>query len=156
MALEAADWRVAATNILVLVRIDHEEPYWAADAAKHLIAEGIQVDITPRLSEAMDKGWNGTNYPMPWCTRSEIREFSNAAQKIHEDIRHGQLYIHAHAQDGQSTVAVGTYLGPTASPSTSAARTTCAKSLPPTTHPPRPCSRSRRDTARRCAPARHP
>ncbi|MFJ6438663.1 DUF317 domain-containing protein [Streptomyces sp. NPDC091416] len=112
MALEAAGWSVAPTNVLVLARIDHEEPYWAADAAKHLIAEGIQVDTTPRLSEAMDKGWTWTNYPMPWCTPSEIRELSNAAQKIHDDIRHGQLYIHAHAQDRQTTVAVGTYLGP--------------------------------------------
>ena len=47
---------------------------------------------------------------MPWCTRSEIREVSNEAQKIHDDIRHGQLLIHAHAQDGHTTVAVGTYL----------------------------------------------
>lgn len=113
MALEAADWSVVAANVLVLARIDREEPYWAKDAAMHLIAEGIQVDVTPRLSEAMDKGWTWANYPMPWCTRSEIREISNAAQKIHDDIRHGQLYIHAHAQDGLTTVAVGTYLGPT-------------------------------------------
>ncbi|WP_329295619.1 DUF317 domain-containing protein [Streptomyces pseudovenezuelae] len=48
---------------------------------------------------------------MPWCTRSEIREVSNEAQKIHDDIRHGQLLIHAHAHDGHTTVAVGTYLG---------------------------------------------
>lgn len=113
MALEAADWSVTTPNVLVLARIDHEEPYWAKDAAMHLIAEGIQVDITPRLSEAMDKGWTWATYPMPWCTPIEIREISNTAQKIHNDIRHGQLYIHAHAQDGPTTVAVGTYLGPT-------------------------------------------
>ncbi|MER5793301.1 hypothetical protein [Streptomyces sp. NPDC001980] len=47
---------------------------------------------------------------MPWCTRSEIREVSNQAQKIHDDVRHGQLLIHAHAHDGHPTVAVGTYL----------------------------------------------
>ncbi|MFF7476761.1 DUF317 domain-containing protein [Streptomyces sp. NPDC008092] len=47
---------------------------------------------------------------MPWCTRSEIREVSNQAQKIHDDIRHGHLLIHAHAHDGHTTVAVGTYL----------------------------------------------
>jgi hypothetical protein len=39
------------------------------------------------------------------------REVSNEAQKIHDDIRHGQLLIHAHAHDGHTTVAVGTYLG---------------------------------------------
>ncbi len=29
---------------------------------------------------------------------------------MHDDIRHGQLLIHAHAHDGHTTVAVGTYL----------------------------------------------
>ncbi|MGW6542799.1 DUF317 domain-containing protein [Streptomyces massasporeus] len=111
LGLEAADWSVAADNTLVLVRIDHEEPYWAQDAAKHLSAEGITVEITPRLQEAMHEEWTWANYPMPWCTRSEIREVSNEAQKIHDDIRHGQLLIHAHAHDGHTTVAVGTYLG---------------------------------------------
>ncbi|MFG3151430.1 hypothetical protein ACGF7W_05210 [Streptomyces sp. NPDC048219] len=47
---------------------------------------------------------------MPWCTRSEIREVSQQAQRIHDDIHHGQLLIHAHAHDGHTTVAVGTYL----------------------------------------------
>ncbi|WP_327370578.1 DUF317 domain-containing protein [Streptomyces sp. NBC_01217] len=111
MGLEAADWTVVADNVLVLVRIDHEEPYWAEDAAKHLSAEGITVEITLRLREAIDEEWTWANYPMPWCTRSEIREVSNEAQKIHDDIRHGQLLIHAHAHDGHTTVAVGTYLG---------------------------------------------
>ncbi|WP_406498175.1 DUF317 domain-containing protein [Streptomyces sp. NBC_00846] len=109
MGLEAAGWTVSAEN--VLVRIDHEEPYWAQDAAEHLSAEGITVEITPRLREAMDEEWTWANYPMHWCTRSEIREVSNEAQKIHDDIRHGQLLIHAHARDGHTTVAVGTYLG---------------------------------------------
>ncbi|MDT0616540.1 hypothetical protein [Streptomyces lancefieldiae] len=54
MALEAADWSVAATNVLALARIDHEEPYWAADAAQHLIAEGITVEITPRRQQRPD------------------------------------------------------------------------------------------------------
>lgn len=111
MALEAADWAVLADNVLVLARIDHEEPYWAEDAAKHLSAGGITVEITPRLREAMDEEWTWADYPMPWCTRSEIREVSNQAQKIHDDIRHGHLLIHAHAHDGHTTVAVGTYLG---------------------------------------------
>ncbi|MET8561324.1 DUF317 domain-containing protein [Streptomyces flaveolus] len=110
LGLEAADWTAVADNVLVLVRIDREEPYWAKDAAKHLSAEGIAVEITPRLQEAMDEEWTWANYPMPWCTRSEIREVSNQAQKIHDDIHHGQLLIHAHAHDGHTTVAVGTYL----------------------------------------------
>ncbi|MGW1924628.1 hypothetical protein ACWCQ0_35875 [Streptomyces massasporeus] len=109
LGLEAADWTVVADNVLVLVRIDHEEPYWAQDAAKHLNAEGITVEIAPRLQEAMDKEWTWANYPMPWCTRSGIREVSNEAQKIHDDVRHGQLLNHAH--DGHTTAAVGTYLG---------------------------------------------
>ncbi|WTB45368.1 hypothetical protein OG968_03525 [Streptomyces althioticus] len=54
-ALEAAGWSAAATGVLVLARIDHEEPYWAADAAQHLTAEGITVEITPRLQEAIDE-----------------------------------------------------------------------------------------------------
>ncbi|SCE53362.1 hypothetical protein GA0115242_148020, partial [Streptomyces sp. SolWspMP-5a-2] len=47
---------------------------------------------------------------MPWCTRSEIREVSDQAQRIHDDIHRGQLLIHAHAHDGHTTVAVGIYL----------------------------------------------
>ncbi|MFE9416963.1 DUF317 domain-containing protein [Streptomyces griseofuscus] len=112
MALETAGWSAAATGVLVLARIDHEEPYWAADAAQHLTAEGITVEITPRLQEAIDEEWIWPNYPMPWCTRSEIREVSDEAQKIHDAIRNGQLLIHAHARDGHTTVAVGTYLHP--------------------------------------------
>ncbi|MFG2924205.1 DUF317 domain-containing protein [Streptomyces sp. NPDC048305] len=110
MALEAGGWSVVAPGVLVLARIDHEEPYWANDATTHLVAEGITVDITPQLREAIDEEWTWPDYPMPWCTRSEIREVSQQAQKIHDDIHHGQLLIHAHAHDGHTTVAVGTYL----------------------------------------------
>lgn len=108
MALEAAGWSAAATGALVLARIDHEEPYWAADAAQHLTAEGITIEITLRLQEAIYEEWTWPNYPKPWLTRSEIREVSHQAQKIHDDIRNGHLLIHAH--DGHTTVAVGTYL----------------------------------------------
>ncbi|MFF8779546.1 DUF317 domain-containing protein [Streptomyces sp. NPDC015140] len=110
MALEAGGWSVAASGVLVLARIDHEEPYWANDAATHLVAEGITVEITRRLQQAIDEEWTSPNYPMPWCTRSQIREVSQQAQRIHDDIHHGQLLIHAHAHDGHTTVAVGTYL----------------------------------------------
>ncbi|MFD9288385.1 DUF317 domain-containing protein [Streptomyces sp. NPDC060030] len=110
VALEAGNWSVLGQNTLVLARIDHEEPYWAEWAAEQLTADGITVEITPKLREAMDEEWTWANYPMHWCTRSEIRQVSNEAQKIHDDIRHGHLLIHAHAHDGHTTVAVGTYL----------------------------------------------
>ncbi|MFD4118632.1 DUF317 domain-containing protein [Streptomyces niveus] len=110
VGLEADGWHVTADNILVLARIDHEEPYWAEKAARQLRADGITVEITPRLQESIDEEWTWANYPMPWCSRAEIREVSDTAQKIHDDIRHGRLLIHAHAQDAHTTVAVGTYL----------------------------------------------
>ncbi|MDF9816712.1 DUF317 domain-containing protein [Streptomyces sp. SPB162] len=110
LGLEAADWHVVSDNTLVLVRIDHEEPYWAQDAARQLAADGIAVEVTPELRTAIDEEWTWANYPMPWCTRTEIREVSNEAQKIYDDIRHGHLLIHAHAEDGHTTIAVGTYL----------------------------------------------
>ncbi|WCH90614.1 DUF317 domain-containing protein [Streptomyces moderatus] len=94
---------------LVMTRIDHEEPYWAEKAAKALTAKRFTTEITPRLREAIDEEWTRANYPMPWCTRAEIREVSNEAQEIHDDIRHGRLIIHAHADDNGTTVAVGTY-----------------------------------------------
>ncbi|WP_435124642.1 DUF317 domain-containing protein [Actinacidiphila sp. bgisy144] len=107
--LEAAGWDVVAKDTLVLARIDHEEPYWANDTARELTAEGASVEITPRLQAAIDEEWTWANYPTPWSTRSEIREVSDAAQKIYSDIRHGDLLIHAHATDNGITVAVGTY-----------------------------------------------
>ncbi|MEV7706639.1 DUF317 domain-containing protein [Streptomyces sp. NPDC088922] len=109
-ALEAGNWSVVGNNTRVLARIDHEEPYWAEWAAEQLTADGITVEITPKLREAMDEEWTWANYPMHWCTRSEIRQVSAEAQKLHDDIRHGHLLIHAHAHDGHTTVAVGTYL----------------------------------------------
>ncbi|WP_434597403.1 DUF317 domain-containing protein [Streptomyces sp. A5-4] len=110
LALEADGWTPVGENILVLARIDSEEPYWAQQAASALNVAGITTEITPGLREAIDEEWTWANYPMPWCTRSEIREVSAEAQKIHDDTRHGHLLIHAHAQDGHTTVAVGTYL----------------------------------------------
>ncbi|MFF4767453.1 DUF317 domain-containing protein [Streptomyces sp. NPDC001255] len=109
-SLEAAGWAVVTEDMLVLARIDREEPYWAQDAAKHLVSYGIAVDITPALQKKMDEEWTWANYPMSWCTRSEIREISDQAQQIHADILNGDLLIHAHAPDGDTTVAVGTYL----------------------------------------------
>ncbi|MFF4822677.1 DUF317 domain-containing protein [Streptomyces sp. NPDC001212] len=108
--LTAHGFEALDDRTLVLARIDREEPYWAEKAAQALTAEGISTEITARLREAIDEEWTWANHPMPWCTREEIREVSNQAQKIYDDIRHGRLLIHAHAQDGRTTVAVGTYL----------------------------------------------
>lgn len=107
--LEADAWHLIAEDTLVLVRIDREEPYWARKAAQGLTADGITVDIRPRLREAMAEEWTWAAYPMPWCSRAEIREVSDQAQQIYDALRHGRLRIHAHAHDGHTTVAVGTY-----------------------------------------------
>ncbi|MFJ2847485.1 DUF317 domain-containing protein [Streptomyces griseofuscus] len=107
--LTARGFEAPGEDTLVMARIDHEEPYWAEKAAQALTADGFTTEITPRLREAIDEEWTWANYPMPWCTRAEIREVSNEAQKIHDDIRHGRLIVHAHADDSGTTVAVGTY-----------------------------------------------
>ncbi|MEU6227517.1 DUF317 domain-containing protein [Streptomyces sp. NPDC047042] len=96
-------------HTMVLARIDHEEPYWANEAAQELAAQGIASDITPPLREAIHEEWTWASHPMSWLTRSEIRNVSDEAQQIHDDIRHGRLLIHAHADDDGATVAVGTY-----------------------------------------------
>ncbi|MER6190196.1 DUF317 domain-containing protein [Streptomyces cyaneofuscatus] len=107
--LEADAWHTVAEATLVLVRIDREEPHWAQRAADRLAADGVTVDVTPRLQDAIDEAWTWADHPMHWCTREEIREVSDQAQQIYDAIRHGRLRIHAHAHDGHTTVAVGTY-----------------------------------------------
>ncbi|MFF3849650.1 DUF317 domain-containing protein [Streptomyces sp. NPDC002328] len=102
-------------HTMVLARIDHEEPYWAAQAAQAMTAEGITTEVTPALREAITEEWTWADHPMPWCSRAEIREVSDQAQKIHDDIRHRRLLIHAHAHDGWTTVAIGTYRDSTTS-----------------------------------------
>ncbi|MFE9287918.1 DUF317 domain-containing protein [Streptomyces olivaceus] len=94
---------------LVMARIDHEEPYWAERASQDLTAVNISVTITPGLREAIDDDWTWANYPYPWCNRQDIRQVSNEAQKIYDDIRHGRLVIHSHAHDPHTIVAVGSY-----------------------------------------------
>lgn len=94
---------------MIMARIDREEAHYADRAAHALRAEGVAVHITPRLREEITTEWTWANYPMHWCTREEIREVSGDAQKIYDDIRSGRLIIHAHAHDGWTTVAVGTY-----------------------------------------------
>lgn len=107
--LEADAWHTVAEATLVLVRIDREEPYWAQRTADRLTADGVTVDVTPRLQNAIDEEWTWADHPMHWCTREEIREVSDQAQQIYDAILHGRLRIHAHAHDGHTTVAVGTY-----------------------------------------------
>ncbi|MFE4055200.1 DUF317 domain-containing protein [Streptomyces sp. NPDC059096] len=107
--LTARGFEAVDEHTLVLARIDHEEPYWAEQAAQELAGEGVAAEITPQLREAIDEEWTWPNYPMHWCTRQEIREVSDQANTLYEDIRRGRLVIHAHAEDGWTTVAVGTY-----------------------------------------------
>lgn len=94
---------------LVLARIDHDEPYYADQAARALRDEGATVEIAPSLQEEIDTEWTYGNYPMPYLSQDEIREVSAEAQRIHDDIASGRLIIHLHARDGWTTVAVGTY-----------------------------------------------
>ncbi|GAA2255030.1 DUF317 domain-containing protein [Streptomyces amakusaensis] len=96
---------------MILARIDHEEPHHANQAATTLRTAGATVEITAGLRDDIDTEWTWADYPMPWLTRNEIREVSNQAQKIHDDIAAGRLVIHRHAHDGHTIVAVGTYPG---------------------------------------------
>ncbi|WP_371551324.1 hypothetical protein OG266_38200 [Streptomyces sp. NBC_00554] len=91
-------------HTMVPARIDHEEPYWAHRATQELTDQGVVTEITPRLREAIHEEWTWADHPMSWLTRREIRDVSNEPQQIHDDIRHGRLLIHAHADDN-GTVA---------------------------------------------------
>lgn len=66
--------------------------------AEQLNAAGIATEISSRLRQAIDTEWAWATYPMPWCTRAEVREVSNQAQNIYDDIRHRRHLIHAHAE----------------------------------------------------------
>ncbi|GAA2624490.1 DUF317 domain-containing protein [Streptomyces spororaveus] len=108
-ALSNRGFRWIDLKTLVLARIDHEEPYYADQAARALRDVGATVEIAPSLQEEIDTEWTYGNYPMPYLDRDEIREVSAEAQRIHDDIASGRLTIHLHAHDGWTTVAVGTY-----------------------------------------------
>lgn len=99
---------------MVLARIDHAEAYWAERAARNLTHQGITTEITHRLRDAIEQPGrqDHTAIRMAWLTLTEtpeIRETSDEAQQIYEDIRHDRLVIHAHAQVLDDIVAVGTY-----------------------------------------------
>ncbi|MEU7161908.1 hypothetical protein [Streptomyces chrestomyceticus] len=107
--LSAHGFRPTGEQSLVLARIDHEEPHYAQQAAHALRAAGITVDITPALQEDIDTEWDWAGHPLPWLDRDEIREVSDQAQQIHDDIVAGRLTVHLHAHDGWTIVAVGSY-----------------------------------------------
>ncbi|MEU7646349.1 DUF317 domain-containing protein [Streptomyces huasconensis] len=107
--LASEGFRPVSDDTMLLVRIDHEEPYYANIAANLLRNANIPVDITDQLQEEIDADWTWANHPMTWLDSDEIRLVSAEAQKIHDDIASGILTIHQHAHDGHTTVAVGTY-----------------------------------------------
>ncbi|MBB4984217.1 DUF317 domain-containing protein [Streptomyces nymphaeiformis] len=102
-------FRSTGPATMVLARIDLEEPHYTARAAEQLRLSGFITEIDPALQEEIDTEWTWANYSMPWCSRAEIREVGAAAQRIHDDIATGHLTIHLHADDGHTTVAVGSY-----------------------------------------------
>ncbi|MFF0451551.1 DUF317 domain-containing protein [Streptomyces sp. NPDC004609] len=99
----------ARARVMVLARIDREEPYYAARAAEDLAHHGYRATIEPALQEKIGTEWTWGDYPMPWLDRDEVREVSAAAQEIHDDIASGRLTVHLHAHDGWTTVVVGTH-----------------------------------------------
>ncbi|MFJ9033602.1 DUF317 domain-containing protein [Streptomyces sp. NPDC102274] len=107
--LSVQGFRPTGEQTMVLARIDHEEHHYADQAARALREHGAAVDITPGLQADIDTEWTWVNYALDWLNRDEIREVSNEAQKIHDDIVSGRLTIHLHADDGWTIVAVGSY-----------------------------------------------
>ncbi|MFD3944914.1 DUF317 domain-containing protein [Streptomyces sp. NPDC058579] len=102
-------WRSTSPTTMVLARIDRDEPHYAGIAAQQLQRYGFTVDIAPGLQDEIDTEWEWGNYHFPWCTTEQVREVSAEAQRIHDDIAEGRLVVHLHADDGQNTVAVGSY-----------------------------------------------
>ncbi|WP_282698142.1 DUF317 domain-containing protein [Streptomyces sp. CC208A] len=107
--LHDAGFRSTSPTTMVLARVDREEPHYAVKTAERLRQLGFTTEIEPALQEEIDTEWTWANYPMPWCTREEIREVGAEAQRIHDDIAEGRLVVHLHAHDGHATVAVGSY-----------------------------------------------
>ncbi|MFD5702469.1 hypothetical protein [Streptomyces lasiicapitis] len=107
--LASESFRPVTDTTMLLVRIDHEESHYANIAANLLRSAGITVHVTDQLQEEIDTEWTWANHPMTWLDRDGIRLVSSEAQKIHDDIQSGLLAIHLHADDGHTTVAVGTY-----------------------------------------------
>ncbi|MEV0472540.1 DUF317 domain-containing protein, partial [Streptomyces prunicolor] len=97
-------------HTMVLARIDHDEPYQTNEAVQELTDAGITTEVTPRLREAIHNEWTWDDHPLSWQTDHQLRQLHTEAQQIHDDIRHGHLIVHAHAQDDEgTTMAVATY-----------------------------------------------
>ncbi|MGW3056527.1 hypothetical protein ACWC98_11390 [Streptomyces goshikiensis] len=109
--LAAHGFRRIDEQTMALARIDHDEPHYAEKAARILRDGGTTVEISAALQEEITTEWTYGNYPVPWLTQDEILRVSAEAQRIHDDIAAGRLIIHLHADDGWTTVAVGTYQG---------------------------------------------
>ncbi|MFJ4876564.1 DUF317 domain-containing protein [Streptomyces sp. NPDC088745] len=99
----------ASAQIMILARIDREEAHYTKNAITALREDGIIVTVAKALHEELHTEWSWADHPMHWLTDEEKRGVSADAQQIHDDIRDGRLIIHAHAHDGHTTVAVGTY-----------------------------------------------
>ncbi|WP_217201493.1 hypothetical protein [Streptomyces buecherae] len=93
----------------VLARIDHHEPYWANLTAQSMVDKGITFQIAPELRKVINTHASQGEHPASSAHHDPLTRASVQAQQIHNDLRHGRLTIHAHAYDGSSTVAVGTY-----------------------------------------------
>lgn len=106
-------FRWTGERTLALARIDRDEHHHTEVAVQALHAQGITVDLSPRLRHAIDTDWCFTVFPgMDHVDRTDIRELAATAQQIHEDITSGRLVVHAHAHDPNgTTVALATYLG---------------------------------------------
>ncbi|MEU4922237.1 DUF317 domain-containing protein [Streptomyces parvus] len=102
-------FRSTGPTTMVLARIDREEPHYTNLATEQLRRYGFTTEIDRALQEEIGTEWTWGNYPMPWCSREEIRAVGAEAQRIHDDIAEGRLTIHLHADDGLTTVAVGSY-----------------------------------------------
>ncbi|MFE6457809.1 DUF317 domain-containing protein [Streptomyces cinereoruber] len=103
--LHNAGFRSTGPDTMVLARIDREEPFYADRTAGLLKSHGFTVEIAPDLQEEIYTKRARTS---PWWTSEGINSIS-AAQLIHDDIVEGRLIIHAHAHNGHTTVAVGSY-----------------------------------------------
>ncbi|MFE6779917.1 hypothetical protein [Streptomyces sp. NPDC057702] len=93
----------------VLARIDHHEPCWANLTAQSMADRGIAFQIAPELRKIIDSHTSQGQHSASAAGRDTRNRASVEAQQIPNHLRHGRLTIHAHAYDGPSTVAVGTY-----------------------------------------------
>ncbi|WP_052442665.1 hypothetical protein [Streptacidiphilus neutrinimicus] len=108
--LAGAGFRQTETG-WTLARIDGEAEHYSSRAVTALRTAGITVhahaEFDPDQGYADQTQW--VQHPMPWLDREEVLEVGRQAQEIFEDIATGRLVLHAHAHDGHTTVAVGSY-----------------------------------------------